>query len=81
METLTEKFEKYVNENHQYGVWKTYIEIEEITGIDIHDVINEIDASYNFCRNSSNQFTTRKLYSKYVPFCQKLRDSFAGRLL
>lgn len=81
MKTLTEKFEDYINQNHKDGIWKTYVEIEKITGVEIHDVIEYLESSKYFCRNSRNKFTTRKMYEKYTPFLIKLRDSFAGRLL
>jgi hypothetical protein len=81
MKNLTEKFEDYINQNHMSGIWKTYVEIEKITGVEIHDVIEYLDSSKNFCRNSQNKFTTRKMYDRYIPFFEKLRDSFAGRLI
>lgn len=69
-----EKFEDYIEKNHTNGIWKNLIEIEEITGEDIHIIITDIDNSFEFCKNSQGKYTTRKMYEKYTSFWRKLLD-------
>ena len=76
MEDLIVKYEKYVNEHIEEGFWKSYIEIEEITGIEIHDVIRYIDDSNEFIINTSRKWTTRKMYSKHTKFWKKIIDVY-----
>lgn len=76
---LIEKFDNFIDKC-PYTIWKSYSEIEEITGIDIHDVIKIIDNNGKFCQNSENKYTTRKMYKKYRSFTDKLLDSFANKI-
>lgn len=76
MDELIKKFEDYIEENHENGIWKSYIEIEEITGIDIRDVIKTVYICNKFIENSKGNFTTRKMYKKYSNFWTKLRDAY-----
>ena len=78
MNELTQKFENYIEENHKNGIFKSYIEIEEITNIEIHEVIKIIDNSKNFCRNTNGEWTTRDMYEKYTSFWNKFLD--AGKI-
>ena len=76
MEDLIVKYEKYVNEHIEEGFLKYYIEIEEITGIDIREVIKYIDKSDEFVINSKRKWTTRKMYNKHTSFWKKVLDTY-----
>lgn len=78
MEKMITKFEDYIEKNHSNGIWKNYIEIENITGIELHDVIKNVDNNYLFCKNQQGLFTTRKMYEKYTNFWLKFLDSYVG---
>ena len=78
MEGLTQKLENYIEKNHQKGIFLTYIEIENATGIDIHDVIKHIDESDNFRCNRDRKWTTLDMYKKYRGFWDKFWDLNAG---
>ena len=80
MEDLIQKFEKYIEENHHNGIFKTYLEIEEITGVEIHDVIKFIDNCDDFRRNTNMKWTTLKMYHKYRGFWYKFSDILDGRI-
>ena len=78
---MIEKLEKYIDENYQDGIFYSYIEIEKITGVDIHEVINIIDDSSDIYMNGDLEFTTRKMYNKYRGSWRKFLDMFAGRII
>lgn len=79
MEELIEKFETYIIQNNINGIWKSYIELEQITGIDIRIIINSVNNNgLIFCENSRGKITTRKMYEKYTSFWCKLLDTWTN---
>ena len=77
---LTQKFDDYIDKNPNSGIWKSYAEIEKMTGVELHSVIEIVDASDDFCVNTERKFTTRNAYEKYSSWWTKLQDVFTGKI-
>jgi len=79
---LIENFERCITDNEgNCGIWTTYIELESMSKIDIHDVIRIVDDSKEFIKNSTGQITTRKMYEEFAPFLVKVNNVLSGRYI
>ena len=77
---LIYKFEIYINENHENGIFKDFLEIQEITGTELRDIILIIKNSDYFLKNSKGNYTTRTMYLKHMKFWPKVWDMFDGKI-
>ena len=77
---IIEKLEKYINEHPEDGVWKDELEIETITGVDIHKIIKTLrsNSSNKFVHNRKDKYSTRNMYNKHASLWTKFKDNYLG---
>ena len=76
MDDLLVKFESYVNEHKEEGLWKSILEIEKITGVDIHYIVEYVENSDDFIINTNRKWTTKRLYNSNTSFWKKIIDVY-----
>lgn len=70
--------ESYIERNPQAGIWKNLLELEEITGFEVKDIIKNINKIDTIKQNSKDEYTTINLYNKYTKFWRKFLDGYIG---